>query len=339
MPSSRVVSRIDVHHHYAPPYEGVDRAGPPFAPENGWSPAPHLAFMDRWGIEAAVLSDPAFALVQAPTERRRQAADRVNAYNAELLADHGDRFGVFAAVPLPDVAEAIPVAERALTTFGLDGICLATNYSGRYLGHSLFDPLYEALDDHGAVVFVHPTAVPTAPAVSFAGGELGVYTLEFVFDTTRTVTSLAYSGVMDRYPNIRWIFCHCGGALPFLAFRLAGLHAFDPRFNEVLPNGPTLRSVFLETAQAFGVSQLSCAADLVSNDRLLFGTDYPLMRSLYEESDLERVPLRPGQLPRDGDPAPTFDAAFGPDRQKVERSNATALLPRLAQRLETNLDR
>ncbi len=295
--------------------------------------------MDRWGIEAAVLSDPAFALVQAPPEQRRQAADRVNAYNAQVLTDHGDRFGVFAAVPLPDIAQTIAVAERALTTFGLDGICLATNYSGRYLGDSVFDPFYEALDDHRAVVFVHPTGVPNTPAVPFSGGELGVYTLEFVFDTTRTITSLIYSGVMERYPNIQWIFCHCGGTFPFLAFRLAGLHAFDARFNEVLPNGPTLRSVFFETAQAFDVPQLTCVADLVSNDRLLFGTDYPFMESLYDELQHGRIPLRPEQLPHDGDPAPTFPVAFGPDRQKVERNNAMALLPLLARRLERGLQR
>jgi predicted TIM-barrel fold metal-dependent hydrolase len=261
----------------------------------------------------------------------------VNDFNAQLIAHHGERFGVFATVPLPDVEGAIVEARRALGELGLDGVGLITQYLGRYLGDPAFEPLYRELDRQSAVVYVHPGPVPGAPPVACAGSEpFEDFVLEFVFDTTRTITSLVYAGVAQRYPNIRWIFSHGGGTIPFLAFRLAELHAYTPRFNQALPEGPmpSLRRFYYETAQAFSVAQLHATRALAAVDRLLFGTDYPPCTNLYSDQNRSLIRLPPMELPSNGDPAPTFDTVFTADeRVQVERTNALNLFPRLAARL------
>lgn len=331
--------RIDVHHHYAPPYpSGIQsRMQTPGTAPSDWSPHRHLAFMDRWAIQAAVLSDPPFGMIEATSEKRQAAAREVNDYNRRLIRDHGDRFGVFAAVPLPDVKNSIAEARRALGDLGLDGICLVPHYDGRYLGERDFEPFYAVLNELHAVVFVHPVLVPNAPVPTFAGGErFSDPTLEFVFDSTRTAASLVYSGIPKRFPRIRWIFCHCGGTIPFLAFRLAELHAYDPRFNAVLSEGPAtaFASFYYETAQAFSTGQLRMVDELTDREHILFGTDFPPVANLYADNNADLINWPAADLPSGDDPAPAYEVVFGRERERVERDNALELLPSLRKRLE-----
>lgn len=333
--------RIDVHHHFSlvknagfspaltPTYAGV-------LPRESWTPSQHFEFMDRWGIEAAVLSDPSLPRLELDIDDRRDLCRAINDFNFEVIARHGDRFGTFAAVPLPDVEGAVSECRRALRELSLDGIFLGTNYFNRHLGDALFEPFYEELNRHDAVVYVHPAGMNCAPNVAYQPGEyFRPPMMEFVFDTTRTIASLVYAGVPRRYPNIRWIFSHGGGTLPFLAFRFAAFHAQDPRYNAVLPEGPHefFRRFFYESAQTFGRGQLELLNTLVSAEQILFGTDYTPMRSLYDGDNAAKCPSIAAELPTDGDPAPAFELVFGEDRVKIERLNALRLFPRLAARL------
>ena len=99
-----------------------------------------------------------------------------------------------------------------------EGICLLTNYGGRYLGDPKFDPVFEELNRRGAVVYVHPTEGPCT-----CGFELPAASLEYPFDTTRAIASLLFSGTFSRARNIKFIFSHAGGTIPFIADRLARL--------------------------------------------------------------------------------------------------------------------
>lgn len=301
-----------------------------------WSPDPHLEFMDKWQIEAAVLSDPFIPVLELGRAERLKLSQDINDFNATLTERHGARFGTFAAVPLPDVEAAVIEARRALVDLGLDGIYLGTHSFGRYLGDPMFEPFYAELDRHSAVVYVHPALMSCVPMVPYEPGVLFAHPMmEFVFETTRTIASIVYSGVARRYPNIRWIFSHGGGVIPFLTFRFAGLHTYESRYNEQLPEGPQafFKQFYYETAQAFSRVQLEALKSIAPTEHILFGTDYPPLQRLYAEKNKEAAPWVAAELPTDGDPAPAYDVVFGKERVDVERSNALALFPKLAARM------
>src|SRR5262249_28504605 len=135
------------------------------------------------------------------------------------------RFGTLAALPLPDVDAALAELAYALDQLKMDGVCLLSSVGERYLGDPLFDPLLAELDRRGTPVFIHPHQPRSSQQAHLA---LPAALVEYVFDTTRVVASLLVSGRLERYPHVSFILSHAGGAVPYVAARLAiGLQALQ----------------------------------------------------------------------------------------------------------------
>jgi len=270
--------RIDVHHHILPPdyvaTVGDDRIGPLIlagrTPE--WTPAMSVEAMDRNGIATAVTSISAPGLWFGDNEESVRLARLCNEYAASIRRDHPGRFGVFASLPLPDVDASLAEIEYALDTLGADGIGLLTSYGDRYPGDPAFAPVFDELDRRGAAVYFHPTNAPCSQCLP----EIPAATLDFPFDTTRAVVSLLYSGTFARCRDIRFIFSHAGGTVPFLAERIARLGA-RPGFKEKVPNGvlPELERLYYDTALSANWLAFRSLLELVAPDKILFGSDYP----------------------------------------------------------------
>src|SRR5687767_6851508 len=218
--------RIDVHHHFLPPAylarkrEQVIRISSGINSVLEWTPQRSLEMMDAHGVERSYLSLSAPGVWFGNAEEARSLARLSNEYGARVKADHPGRFGFFAVTPLPDVEGSLAEIGHALDRLGADGIGLFTNYGGKYLGDPAFFPLYEELNRRSAVVYVHPILAPCC-----AGLQAGIPPafLEFPFDTTRAVTSLIYSGALERFPNIRYIFSHGAGSVPMLVERISAI--------------------------------------------------------------------------------------------------------------------
>ncbi len=271
--------RIDVHHHVIPPdlVAALDRRGLAWtggAPAPDWSVSLAREVMERNGIAAAVASPMPGVFWGDRAEAARWARES-NEFLAGIVRDDPTQFGGFATLPMPDTAAACREVEYALDTLGLDGIMLWSSADGQYLGDPGFAELFQELDRHKAIAFIHPhTRPPGSDAVRLS---LPFFMAEFVFDTTRAVANLLYSGTLERHQDIRFIVAHAGGTVPYLAWRI-GLGQFLPGLREQVPNGtlPLLQRLYYDTALSPADTTLAALLQLVPSTQVLFGSDYPM---------------------------------------------------------------
>jgi 6-methylsalicylate decarboxylase len=240
----------------------------------------------------------------------RALARECNEYGARLVAEHPGRFGLFAILPLPDVEGSLREIEYALDTLKADGICLMTSYQSKYLGDPAFAPVMDELNRRKAVVFTHPVRPDCCrnlvPDVAEPVIELGT-------DTTRTVASVLFSGTATRCPDIRFIWSHGGGTVPFLTMRLVNWANARKDLKDRLPDGAlaALKKFYYDTAQAAHPYALSSLLKLVATSQVVFGTDFPFVSAAAVAQGLKDFGLG------------------GDDLAAIERGNAAALLPRL----------
>ncbi|MGP0093224.1 MAG: amidohydrolase family protein [Xanthobacteraceae bacterium] len=301
--------RIDVHHHFLPSFyfEAVAASRTGTRPPD-WSPALSLEDMDKSGTSTAILSLIQPGVWTGDIEKSRRLARECNEYGARLVSDHAGRFGLWAAIPLPDVDGSLREIEYALDVLKADGIGLMTSIDGKYLGDKAFAPVLDELNRRKAVVYTHPLA-PNCCTNVVPGVSAG--TIEYATDTTRTIASILFTGTAARCPDIRFIFSHSGGTLPFLVARF--VRQAETQKYPFLPNGPIpeLQKFYYEIAQGNTPGQLAALLKLAPLARLMFGTDYP---------------FRNGAEAVDGITSYGFNAA---DLQSIDRDTALRLLPRL----------
>ena len=310
--------KIDVHYHVAPG-EYVSALAARGIIESGGRPFPHwdldenLAFMDRHGIGTAMLSVSAPGVYFGDPGLARELARMSNEFLAGLVKAYPQRFGAFAVLPLPDVEASLTELAYALDILGLDGVGLLSSVDRHYMGDPTYDALFDELDRRQAVAFMHPHApdedVPP-------GMSLPTSLIEFVFETTRAVATLLFTGTLERCLNLRLILPHAGGTVPYISLRLC-LGQFWPGLQEHVPQGvlPYLQRFYYDTALSAAPFALRSLQELVDDTHILFASDYPFA------PELATVATIGGLEGYDG-----FDAA---SLASVYRGNALELFPRL----------
>lgn len=278
MQSALVPHRIDVHHHILPPVYlsalakmGVTSGGG--VPFPNWNVQKDLDVMDRNGIATAITSIPSIGDCISDNSFSRDLARHCNEFSADLINEHPKRFGAFAALPLSDVNGALREMEYAIDNLKLDGILLQSNVGGHYLGAKKFDELFCELNRRKVIVHIHPADPPGKKQPEL---NLPSSLIEFVFDTTRAIANLIYSGTLERYQNIRFIVSHAGGTVPYLAWRIS-LFQYRADMQEKVPQGVTtyLKHLYYDTALSASPHALRSLQELVDPSHILFGSDYP----------------------------------------------------------------
>jgi 6-methylsalicylate decarboxylase len=310
---------VDLHHHVIPDFyweasnEDGNAAGGINPPP--WSLDGAIAYLDEAGIDVAVPSISTPGVHFGDDRAARTLARRVNEYLAEIRRDRPDRFGGFAALPLPDVDGALEEIDYVFDVLGLDGVSLMSNAGGTYLGDSRFDSVFDELQRRGAVVFVHPNASPDPVAHTLG---LPDTLLDYPVDTSRAVAKLHYSNTFARTPDIKYIFVHGGGTIPFLAERFGIVDAMDviPGAEERGPFSETVKRPYWDTASAFGDPVLHLLRSVTGVQNVVFGTDYP-----YPHNEISIGGLRSVQN--------TSELTDG-ERRAVLGGTAVGLIPRLA---------
>lgn len=329
--------RIDVHAHsmlktYASFLRESALGSTVRIPE--WSPDLALAMMDRHGISAAVTSLSVPGVHLGDDRKAKEVARRCNEEAAENALKY-PRIGAFATLPLPNVELACAEAVHALEHLKLDGIGLLTGYGGKYLGDNHYDPLMEVLNERGAAVHIHPAVHPSTKQV-----QLGVpnFMLEYPFDTTRCATNMIFADILDRYPRINFILSHAGGTLPFLAWRISSIAAWQlaqPPASEsflrenfrtpLIDKHPQLspelvRSLlgrfWYDVALAPDRGAVGALRQIADPGRILFGSDWPYAYENFVADGIEKFA-----------DVPSFSQQ---QREDVARNNAPKLFPRFA---------
>ena len=267
--------RIDMHHHFAPPawIEAV-RGRPLLQPANTrWTAAQSLEDMDRGGVAAALVSITNPGLWFGDRAQTERVARACNDFGATLVHDHPGRFGLFAAMPLPDVDATLKEIAYAYDTLKADGVGLFTSYTDMWLGHASFRPVMEELNRRNALVAVHPTAADCCRALNYAPG-VAPGSIEYGTDTTRAIMGVAFSGDATRFPNIRFIWSHAGGSVPFLAGRIDGA---SNNAKAALPDGflAAIKRFHYDLAGAANRGAIASLRELVPPSHIVFGTDFP----------------------------------------------------------------
>jgi aminocarboxymuconate-semialdehyde decarboxylase len=316
---------VDLHQHVIPDFyweasnEDGNAAGGITPPR--WSLDAAIAYLDEAGIDVAVPSISTPGVHFGDDAAARALAGRVNEFLADLKRRRPDRFGGFAALPLPDVEGSLEQIEYAFDVLELDGVSMMTNADGSYLGDSRFDSIFTELQRRAAVVFVHPTASPDPIAHTLG---LPDSLLDYPVDTSRAIAKLHYSNTFARTPDVKYVFSHAGGTIPFVASRFAIVDQMN-----VIPGAPergafadSLPRLYWDTASSFSDPVLHMLRSVTGLGNVVFGTDYPYPRDAISIAGLRQVQN-------------TAELDDG-ERRGVLGGSAARLIPRLA-RVETAL--
>ena len=303
--------RIDTHHHFWSPSQvaAAEKAGEAAPISRNWSAARTQGDMDKAGVATAILSSTTYIGSLANADARA-AARESNEWATRLGRDNPGRFGLFAALPMQDTEGALREIEYALDVLKADGIGLHTNYEGKWLGHASFAPVMDELNRRKAILYTHPRSANCC--VNLQPG-IPDTVVEFGTDTTRTIIDVVFSGTAARCADLRFIFSHAGGTLPFLTERLVMAPVIDPKLAPRVPRGvlTELNRFYYDTAWAMRPVALASLTRLVDSTQILFGSDYPYRTGADTVNGVRDYGFPEAEL------------------RAIERGNALRLMPRL----------
>lgn len=285
---------IDVHcHNILPSYiETLDRHDAALEetfPLPTWNVESHLAFMKGAGIECSVLTMPAPQPWFGDVDESRRIIREYNEYCAALKRTYPGKFKFCASLPLPDVKAAIQEAIYALDTLGADGIKLATNSRGQYVGDVELDTLMHILNERQAVIILHPHKPSPVNEGIIANSPLAVY--EYPAETTCAVINMISRNVLSRYSDVKFVVPHCGSFLPLAIPRMKAVHPamVSKGFMQEIDWEANLRNLYYDLAGAATPEVVRTLLAITTPDHLLYGSDYPYQPDWVLKAGLERM--------------------------------------------------
>jgi aminocarboxymuconate-semialdehyde decarboxylase len=289
------MSVIDFHNHYYPPayLEALER-GPStvrITRDSGGNPCLHYPgdynvavrghrdidyreqVLRETGVDTQVLTlTTPGTHVEEPAAAARLAG-LVNDAFARVVADKRGRFAALATLPLNDPAASVTEFRRAMEQLRFRGAMVFSNVNGVALADQRFWNLYEVANEREAVLFIHPTNPVNVEAMK----DYWLMPLVgFLFDTTLAAAGLVFSGVVERFPRIRWVLGHLGGAIPYLAERLDRGYGAFPECRKNIAQSPStyLKRFYFDTVN-FDPRAVEFAISFAGAGQILAGSDYP----------------------------------------------------------------
>ena len=279
---------IDVHSHIITPefqsaLESEWRLMDEGFPLPKYNADAHLKWMDEAGVQTSVLT------LAAPHPTSAKVVRSTNEAAAKLKQEHPGRFLFCAALPLPDVDAAIREAIYALDTLKADGIKLATNVEGQYLGAPELDTLFSVLNERKAVIILHPHRPEPVNRQVMQQTPLAMQ--EYLSETTRAVSNMISRNVLARYNHIKVVVPHCGAYLPLSVPRMKSLTPVMQANKMVgeIDWEKNLAVLYYDLAGAHSPEVIRMLLTITTPDHLLYGSDYPYVSSQMLTQSLQHM--------------------------------------------------
>ncbi|MBN1368183.1 MAG: amidohydrolase [Dehalococcoidales bacterium] len=288
--------KIDAYSHIVPPK--YSKTLSKIAPEQyGFKVAPitplydldaRFRIMDKFEPirQVLTLAWPSPEEVAKPA-KAAELAMMANDEMAELVLKYPDRFvSAIAILPMNNIDAALKEADRAIKDLKFRGVYVHTPAAGKPLDAPEILPLYEKMSQYDLPIFIHPMLSPTDQP-DYKGENASKYlifsTFGWPYETTKAMARLVFSGILQRYPNLKIVTHHAGGMVPYYAERIRQfMQGFERRGTKEEQLWLTRDSVdyfkmfYNDTAVYGNPKALECACDFFGADHLLFGADFPL---------------------------------------------------------------
>ncbi|ADO70524.1 amidohydrolase family protein [Stigmatella aurantiaca] len=242
---------------------------------NCWDPERRLTECDAVGVTAQVLSTvPVMFSYWAKPEHGLDLSRFLNDHLASVVGTNPRRFAGLGTVPLQDVNRAVRELERCVRDLGLAGVQIGSHVNGTNLGDASLYPFFEAAAELGAAVFVHPWDM-------LGGARLEKYWMPWLVgmpaEVAIAISTLIFSGTLERLPRLRLAFAHGGGSFPGTFGRLQ--HGFDARPDLVAVDNPVPPRAYLGRfwvdSLVHDAEMLRLILRLLGPEKVALGSDYP----------------------------------------------------------------
>ncbi len=233
-----------------------------------------ISDMDKAGVDVAVVSLTCPNVYWGGEAISLRAAQLVNDSMSAAQRSFPDRIRWMASLPWQYPDRALAELDRACAT-GAVGVMVLANIDGASLSDPKFDEVWAEIDRRALPVLVHPSAPPGIEALDLARHYL-VATVGFTFDTTLAVGRLIFDGFLDRFPNLKLIAAHAGGALPYLVSRMDHWHRTYEELRQHAPDAPSeyARRVYFDSV-TYDRRALELCVAIAGPDHVMYGSDYP----------------------------------------------------------------
>jgi len=242
--------------------------------------------MDKFDglMQVLTLSAPPIEQI-ADSKQAESLAKLANDGLAELVNKYPDRFAAgVASLPMNNMEAALRELDRAIKDLRHKGIQVVTPVNDKPLDSPEFLPLYEKMAEYDLPIWIHPRRGQTY--ADYKTEEESRYRIYSVFgwpyETTVAMTRIVFSGILEKYPNLKFITHHCGGMVPYLRERVIGSYERifthlkdDVKQRLSKPHIEYFKMFYNDTAINGNTSALMCAYEFCGADHLLFGTDMP----------------------------------------------------------------
>lgn len=313
---------LDVHSHLiTPEYRALlEKHGAQLDegfPLPEWSETDHLMAMNTIGIASSVITMPAPHPYFGDIEETKGIIRQLNEKAALLKEQYRARFLFCASLPLPDVDAAIKEAIYALDSIGANGVKLATNVYGQYLGDPVLDPLMEVLNERHALIILHPHKPTPYTDELMKGVPLAMS--EYLSETTRAVANMITHNVLSRYPNLRVIVPHCGSYLPLAIPRMKAIYPAVQNAGLVgdIDWEEQLSRLYYDLAGNPSPEIIKAMLTITDISHILYGSDYPYVAPDILKRNLGILRMN---LLNDEELAPYVDDIFGKNFIKLLRN-------------------
>ena len=225
-------------------------------------------------VDMQILSSPHPGVDRFSPEESADMSRIINDGIAQAVRKYPKQFQGVAMLPLIDTKLALKELDRAILHLGLKGLCMLTNVAGKTSDSEFLLPVYERAQELGVPIFIHPTTPLGAQVMQ--EWRLAII-LGFEFDIVLSATRLAYSGVLDRFPELNFVVSHLGAGIPFLAGRIdRGYHDPTCGIKTKKPTSDYLRDLYCDTV-SFYQPALAMAYEFYGAERMVLGSDFPLI--------------------------------------------------------------